>query len=95
MNATFRIAAILTAISLAACAPSARETADAPAGGDSPDARTTSGAAAVKEKPELVADEAPDVDPVTGLNRSVTYEPQVGPEPQERNRKDARKTAPK
>ena len=74
------------ALPLAACAPAGNGSSDAPASKDA--------LAAEQEKADLRVQAFPDVDPETGIDRNVTYEPQIGPEPQERIRKDPDKTAP-
>lgn len=68
-----RLLAALIAILPAACAPAAKESAEAPA---------QKRAATEKERPDLRAVPVPDIDPETGIDRNVTYEPQVGPEPE-------------
>jgi hypothetical protein len=81
-----RLVAVLATISLAACAPTGDGPSDAPASADA--------AAAGAERRGPPVEVFPDVDPETGIDRNVTYEPQVGPEPPERTRKDPDETAP-
>ena len=81
-----RLLFALATISLAACAPTGNGPSDAPASADA------AAAGAAERGPPVEA--FPDVDPETGIDRNVTYEPQVGPEQPKRTRKDPDKTAP-
>ena len=80
-----RLLGTLALLPLAACVPASNEASEGPASAD---------AASGKGKPILQADEAPDIDPATGIDRNVTYEPQLGPDPKERSRKDTGKSVP-
>jgi len=84
MIGTARVAAALAAAQLAAgCAPADQRTEEAPA----------ANSAAAKGDPDLQVAPVADIDPETGIDRNVTYEPQLGPEPEARPRNEPRKSA--
>ena len=110
MNAISRLAAaLLAAASAAACAPASNDAPSPPAASDESVAsqvQSAPGESAKRETPkvtekasegrapELDVQPVPDVDPVTGIDRNVTYQPEVGPERRERTRKEAQKSVP-